>query len=127
MRHEPLVLAVIPAEPRQLGGEGERLLEILEEAGEAGVEGVAHAVDHMGARQQEGGQAEPDEIAGHLVGDAPLLAAAAVDGVQIALGERLGLLPVEQRRGLGIGLARRNHLGQAHQALDHRIAGGQLA
>ena len=69
MYHDPLILAVIVAQPAQIAGIFVCQREVGHETGETGVHRVAPAMDDARLGQQQGDQPEVKEIGGHFIGD----------------------------------------------------------
>ncbi len=73
MRHQPVVLADVPAEIGEVVGVAVRAVKAEGEDRQADVARIAHAMDDLRAGQHQADQAEIIEIAGHLVDDARLV------------------------------------------------------
>ncbi len=100
VRHEPLVLAVVQAGVSEIEGEEVPDGEVLEIAGQAGVDRIPHAVYDPRARKQQRDQSEVQEVARHLVGHPVCVSAQPLQPLELAAGRGIQRLPVEARRTL---------------------------
>lgn len=106
MDHQAAVLGV------EVGAGGEVVFEVVagfehgEEAGEAGVAGVAAAVDDFGAGEEEGDEAEVEEVQGHFIDDVQGGGVERLESIEIFAAEGVGLLGgqmIEAGRVLVVG------------------------
>jgi hypothetical protein len=70
VRHETAVITVEAGKVHKVEAVGLGTAEVLEVAGDAGVPGIADAVDDVRPREHGRNDTEVQEVGGHLVGDA---------------------------------------------------------
>jgi len=136
MLHQARIVPVVAAEIGEIVGEGLALAEPQEVAGEAGVERVALAVDDPRLGEEERDEAEAEEVARRLVGDAQRRGRMPAQMLQMLLGNAFGESSVDVGRTLRNGPLDAQPLGQrlhdpAHivelaRAVDLRVAGEDL-
>ncbi len=69
MRHQPLILTEIQPEMTEVESKRSRIAEVLEVAGQTGVDRIAPTMDDPGFGEQRRDKAEVQEIKRHLVND----------------------------------------------------------
>src|SRR5919106_2503822 len=98
--HQAHVVPVDQSEMTQIVSEAEAVREVLEIAGQAGVERVAAAVDHPRVRQKQGNKAEAQIVPRRLVDD-PARRSALPQYIQILPSQLPRVLAVQEARAVG--------------------------
>ena len=101
VRHERLIGAVEAPELGLIVGESLLAGEQFRVAGEAGVDGIAPAVDDARVRQDEPDHARKQEVRGHLVDHVPPSGRHRLDEGEIGLAERLSCVAGKSRAERG--------------------------
>ena len=96
MRHQPVVLADVPAEVAKIVRVAVRAVEPEGEDRQADVARIAHAVNDSRAGQHEADEAEIEKVAGHLVDDARRARRERMQRRQIARRRAVEALAVER-------------------------------
>src|SRR6266513_6383083 len=138
VRHQVDVVAVVPAEIREVVREALTACKVLLEAGEATGERMPAGIDELGVREHLQDQTHVLAVVGILVDEERRTALALhARGFDVAGAERVQLSALELGKDLGKGLAGlapscvelvrgARHIGQLHGSFDQRVTGEDL-